>query len=84
MAEKTVETVEDDIIKPFETASAGDVIAVFAKMSDYAINSNMQMRAVKWEDHDNNEIKNKCILICDGKLLDPNGVIIIKKGAASE
>lgn len=81
---KTVETVEDDIIKPFETASTGDVIAVFAKMSDYAINSNMQMRVVKWEDHDNNEIKNKCILICDGKLLDPNGVIIIKKGNASE
>ena len=40
------------------------------------------MQTVKWVDHDTNEIKNKCILICDGKLLDPNGVLVIKKGAA--
>lgn len=78
---KTVETVEDDIIKDYDTAGTGDVVAVFCKLSDYAINSNMQMTTVKWTDHDTNEIKNKVILICDGKLVDPNGVLIIKKGA---
>lgn len=40
----------------------------------------MQMTTVKWVDHDTNEIKNKCIMIVDGKLVDPNGVLIIKKG----
>lgn len=79
---KIVETVEDDCIKSYDDASTGDVVAVFMKLSDYAINSNMQMRVVKWEDHDTNEIKNKVILICDGKLIDPNGVLLIKKGAA--
>ncbi|MCI7304103.1 MAG: phage major capsid protein [Clostridiales Family XIII bacterium] len=77
---KNIETVEDELIPYYEDAAAGDVIAVFCKLSDYAINSNMEMRVVKWEDHDTNEIKNKCILICDGKLIDPHGVLIIKKG----
>lgn len=78
---KKVETVEDDIIKDYDAASTGDVVAVFCRLSDYAINSNMQMTTVKWTDHDTNELKNKVILIADGKLVDPNGVIIIKKGA---
>ncbi len=78
---KAVETVEDDIIAAYETAEAGAVVAVFVQLSDYAINSNMELRAVKWEDHDTNEIKNKVTLIADGKLVDPNGVILVKKGA---
>lgn len=78
---KPVETVEDDIIASYETAIEGDVIAVFVNLNDYAINSNMQMTTVKWTDHDTNEVKNKVMLIVDGKLIDPNGVLIIKKGA---
>lgn len=78
---KEVETVEDDVISAYEDASTGDVVAVFMKPTDYAINSNLEMQTVKWVDHDTNEIKNKVIMICDGKLVDPNGVLIIKKGA---
>ena len=76
---KTVETVEDEIIENYDAAGSGDVVAIFANLNDYAINSNMQMTVVRWTDHDTNEIKNKAILIADGKLLDPNGVLIIKK-----
>jgi HK97 family phage major capsid protein len=76
---KNVMTVEDDIIAPYDTASAGDVVAVFVDWSKYAMNSNLEFKTVKWEDHDTNEIKNKVILVCDGKLLDPHGVLIIKK-----
>lgn len=76
---KTVETVEEDILPDFGAAEIGDVVAVFTKLSDYAINSNMQMTSVKWIDHDTNEVKNKVIVIADGKLLDPNGTLIIKK-----
>lgn len=79
---KTVETVEDDILKPYDEAQAGDVIAVFTKLSDYIFNSNMEMQVVKWVDHDNNKKKNKCILIADGKMADPYGTLIIKKKAA--
>ena len=79
---KEVLTVEDDVIADYDAASTGDVVAVFVNLDDYVINSNLEMQIVKWTDHDTNTVKNKAILICDGKLVDPNGVIIIKKGAA--
>lgn len=82
-AGRIVDTVEDDVIASYDAANTGDVIAVFFKPSDYCINSNLQMTTKRWVDDDKNAIYNKVIMICDGKLLDPNGVIIIKKGAAS-
>lgn len=80
---KTVETVEDGCLPTFEDANTGDVVAVFMKPTNYAINSNMEMTVVKWTDNDTNEVKNKAVMICDGKLVDPNGVLIIKKGASA-
>lgn len=77
---KTVETVEDDLIASWDDAAEGDVVAVFVNLTDYVINTNKQMTTVKWVDNDTNEVKNKCIMICDGKLVDPDGVLIIKKG----
>lgn len=81
---KTVDTVEDDIIQNFDVANKDDVIAVFFNPSDYAENSNGQFAAVKWIDNDNNTVKTKVLHFCDGKLLDPNGVIIIKKGETAK
>jgi HK97 family phage major capsid protein len=78
---KNVETVEDDVIKAYDDATAGDIVAVFFNPSDYGINSNLELKTVKWIDHDTNEVKTKVILVCDGKLIDPNGVVIVKKGA---
>lgn len=80
---KPVEETEEDVIKSYDTASTGDVVAVFVNLNDYAINSNLQMKADKWEDKDTHEIKNNCLMILDGKLIDPNGVLIIKKGASA-
>ncbi len=80
---KAVETVEDECIAAYDDANENEVIAVFMKPTDYGINSNLQMTTVKWVDNDSNEVKNKCILICDGKLIDPNGVLIIKKGVTA-
>ena len=78
---KEVILVEDDIIADYETAATGDIVAIFMRLSDYAFNSNMQMATYRWLDQDLNQYVNKAILIADGKLLDPNGVLIIKKGA---
>ena len=78
---KTVMTVEDDIILPYEAAAEGDVVAIFVDWSKYGLNTNLEFKTVKWTDHDTNEVKTKVILICDGKLIDPYGVLIIKKGA---
>lgn len=82
-AGRIVDTVEDDVIKAYDSADEGDVIAVFFKPSDYAINSNLQMTTKRWVDEDKNVINNKVIMIADGKLIDPYGVLIIKKGAAA-
>lgn len=75
---KNVETVEDDIITPIATATTGNVIAVFMDLNDYAINSNMSMQTIQYFDHDTNTKKTKSIMILDGKLLDTNGVYLIK------
>ena len=78
---KEVIQVEDDVIAPYDTAAAGDVVAVFMPLGDYCINSNMQLTMRRYFDEDKNEWVDKAILIADGKILDPNGVIIVKKGA---
>lgn len=80
---KNVETVEDDILPSWDDANEGDVIAVFMNFSDYVINTNMEMQVVKWTDHDNNKIKNKCLMVADGKVADAAGIILVKKGIKS-
>jgi HK97 family phage major capsid protein len=78
---KEVILVEDDVMGAYEAAANGDVVAAFIKLTDYAINSNLQMQLYRWLDHDLNQWVDKALLICDGKLVDPNGVVLVKKGA---
>lgn len=77
---KPVIQVEDDIIAPYDDAATGEVVAVYGNLRNYAINSNLQMSMFRYLDHDVNEWVNKAILIMDGKLLDANSVVVIKKG----
>lgn len=78
---KEVIQVEDDVIAPYDDAEAGDVVAIFMPLNDYCINSNMQLTMRRYFDEDKNEWVDKAILVADGKILDPNGVIIVKKAA---
>lgn len=80
-AGKEVIEVEDDVILPFASAAEGDVVAVYCNLKNYGFNSNMQMTMFRYFDHDTNEWVDKAILIADGKLIDPNGVVIVTKGA---
>lgn len=77
---KDVETVEEELLPYYEDANVGDVFAIFGDLKDYVVNSNLEMQVVKWIDHDTNEVKNKVIMIVDGKVADANGFILIKKG----
>ena len=76
---KEVITTEEDVLESFAAASDGEVFGVFVNLNDYIINTNMQMRTDRWRDNDNNQEKVKVTLVCDGKLADPNGVLILKK-----
>ena len=78
-AGREVVLVEPDIIKNFSEANNGDVFMVYMKPSDYVINSNQQLGFKRYYDEKTETWKNKGIAIIDGKLLDANGVFIIKK-----
>lgn len=80
-AGREVLQVEPDTIKDFDSAAAGDVVAIAFRPSDYAVNSNMAMVVKRYFDEDKNQWVDKAILIADGKLVDATGVILITKGA---
>lgn len=80
---KKVMEVEDDVIANYDDAATGDVVAIFINLKNYLWNSNMEIWMYRYFDNDTNEWVDKAILIADGKLLDPNGVILVKKGAAA-
>lgn len=80
---KQVVEVEDDVINNYDDAATGDVVAIYGNLNNYAINSNMQLTTFRYLDQDTNQYVNKLLLIADGKMLDPNGFVIVKKGAAA-
>lgn len=80
-----VEKVEPDVLPDFDTAKAGDVVAVYGDMSKYYVNTQpgMPLSTTRWVDHDTNTEKVKSIVALDGKVLDPYGFILIKKKATT-
>ena len=78
-----VDTVEPVILPDFDKADNGAVVAIYGRMGDYAVNSQMQVATEKWIDHETNEEKTKAMLVADGKVLDNHGFILIKKKASA-
>lgn len=81
---KSVTGVETDILPDFDTAAAGDVVAIFGDFNNYVINTQpgMPMTTKRWIDDDKNQEKIKALMACDGRVLDPYGFILIKKKAS--
>ncbi|MCL1999429.1 MAG: phage major capsid protein [Turicibacter sp.] len=77
---RLIEIVEDDLLPAFGDANVGEAFCIYMKPSDYAINTNMGLTITHWEDPNDNQVKNKCTMILDGKLLDTSGVLVLKKG----
>lgn len=71
--------VEDDILADFDAANSGDVIGVYANLGDYAINSNLQFAVGQFRDQMTLQDVTRGMIICDGKLLDKHGVVLVKK-----
>ena len=78
---KPVVEVEDDVIANYADAAVGDVVTIYGNLTNYAFNSNMQLMMFRYLDHDTNEYVDKAILIADGKTLDGNAFVVVKKGA---
>lgn len=76
---QNVLAVENDILKNFDEANAGDVIGFYAPLYDYAINSNLQFAISQFRDELCLQDITRGMIICDGKPLDTTGMILIKK-----
>jgi HK97 family phage major capsid protein len=77
---KEVIAIEDHL-PSIDDAAVGDVIGVICKLSDYLCNCNMQMTFKRYFFEETDEWVSKSTIICDGKLADRNGVVLIRKKA---
>lgn len=77
---REISLVEPDIIADFDTASAGDVIGIYWQPDQYAINENFGFTMRRYFDEETNEWVDKALVVVDGKVLNPKGFYLIKKG----
>lgn len=80
LAGREVLSVEADVIKDFDSASATDVIGIYAPLEDYGVNSNFNFGVRRYFDEKCNDYVTKGLVILDGKVLDASGFVVIKKG----
>lgn len=77
---REISLVEPDILPDFDSASAGDVIGIFWQPKEYAINENFGFTMRRYFDEETNEWVDKALVVVDGKVLNPTGYYLIKKG----
>ena len=71
----------EDLLPSIDEASVGDVVGILVRLEDYMVNSNMAITYRRYFDENTDEWISKATMIADGKLADPNGVVLIKKKA---
>ncbi|WML38699.1 phage major capsid protein [Neobacillus sp. OS1-2] len=70
-------------IDSFSTADTGEAFAFLFNFSDYILNTNYQMGVKKYEDNETDDLVTKAIMIVDGKAVDVNSLVVLKKAAAA-
>ena len=76
---RDISLVETDILPDFDTASANDVIGIYWQPEEYGVNENFGFSMRRYFDEESNEWVDKAIVVTDGKVLNPNGFVLIKK-----
>lgn len=76
---RNISLVEPDILADFDTASSSDVIGVYWQPQEYALNENYGFTMRRYFDEETNEWVTKALVVVDGKILNPNGIWLIKK-----
>ena len=77
---REVSLVEPDILPDFDSASKGDTIGIFWQPDEYGINENWGFTMRRYFDEETNEWVDKALTVVDGKVLNPTGFYLIKKG----
>lgn len=66
-----------------KTLAAGTVFAFLFNFKDYVLNTNYAMGVKKYEDNDTDDQITKGIMLVDGKVVDKNSLVTIKKIVAA-
>lgn len=61
------------------TPEADTVVAFLFNWSDYMFNTNYGMTVKTYEDNDTEDQITKAVMICDGKVIDPNSLVTVTK-----
>lgn len=76
---REVSLVEPDILPDFDTADANSIVGIYWQPQDYIINENFGFTIRRYFDEETNEWIDKAITVVDGKLVNAEGVYLIKK-----
>lgn len=72
-----------DYVTSYATSvAAGTVFAFLFNFKDYVLNTNYAMGVKKYEDNDTDDMVTKGIMLADGKVVDKNSLVTIKKLAS--
>lgn len=77
---REISLVEPDILPDFDTANANDVIGIYWQPEEYMVNENFGFTMIRYFDQETNEWVDKAITVVDGKVVNPAGYVLIKKG----
>ena len=71
----------EDMADFAKTVAADTVPAFIFKMDDYMLNTNMGVTVKHYEDNDTDDKMTKAIMLADGKVIDKNSLVALKKKA---
>lgn len=63
------------------TLAAGTIFAAIVNLSDYTFNSNLEMTIKQYEDNETEDVVRKAVMLVDGKMVDKNSLVLLKKKA---
>lgn len=63
------------------TMETDTVVGFIFRMSDYMLNTNMNLTVSHYEDHDTDDKMTKAIMLADGKVIDKNSLVTLTKKA---
>lgn len=63
------------------TLDAGTIFAAIVNLSDYTLNTNLEMTIKQYEDNETEDVVRKAVMLVDGKMVDKNSLVLLKKKA---
>ena len=70
-------------IDSFATATAGKPVAFLFDFSNYVLNTNFELGMKRYEDIETEDQVTKAVMIVDGKVVDSNSLVVLKKKASA-